>query len=44
MVEYYKTAAGGLTALERLWREHFLRVMRPKYMPDLWSIEHSVER
>lgn len=35
---------GGLVELERMWRTHFLEVMRPRYLPDLWSVEHSVQK
>ena len=31
----------GLLVLERLWREHFLRTMKPKHLPDLWSVDHN---
>ncbi|CAH2069038.1 unnamed protein product, partial [Iphiclides podalirius] len=43
VVEYY-LKHDGLLELERLWREHFLRSMRPKYMPELWSVRHNAER
>lgn len=42
-IQHYK-ASKGLVALERLWREHFLRVMKPKYLPEFWSLEHNVQR
>ena len=35
---------GGFIKLERLWREHFLTVMKPKYLPELWSVCHNEER
>lgn len=38
------TETGGLVALERMWRTHFLQVMRPQHLPDLWSVEHSGNR
>lgn len=44
VVEFYKANQQGLVNLERKWREHFLTTMKPKYMPDLWSVEHNVER
>lgn len=44
VVEFYKENKQGLVNLERKWREHFLSTMKPKYMPDLWSVEHNVER
>ncbi|XP_055642855.1 exonuclease 3'-5' domain-containing protein 2 [Toxorhynchites rutilus septentrionalis] len=44
VVEYFKQQPGGLIELERMWREHFLQSMKPKYMPELWSVEHNLER
>lgn len=44
VVEYYQNSDQGLVALERLWREHFVNVMQPKHLPDLWSLEHNVQR
>lgn len=35
---------GGLVELERMWREHFLTTMEPKYLPSLWSVRHNQER
>lgn len=32
---------GGLIAFEKLWRQHFLDSMRPRYMPAFWSVDHS---
>lgn len=40
VVRYFQEQDGGLLSLERLWREHFLRTMEPRYLPALWSIEH----
>ena len=39
VVEHY-TRNAGLIAFERLWREHFLRNMRPKHLPHMWSVDH----
>ncbi|EDS34334.1 3'-5' exonuclease [Culex quinquefasciatus] len=44
VVEYFKEQPGGIGELERMWREHFLHSMKPKFMPDLWSVEHNVKR
>lgn len=44
VVEVYKNSKQGLVTLERMWREHFLEKMKPQYLPDLWSVEHNVER
>ncbi|CRK91130.1 CLUMA_CG004817, isoform A [Clunio marinus] len=35
---------GGLTQLEKRWRQHFLDVMEPKHMPKLWSVNHNINR
>uniref|UniRef100_H2YDP5 Exonuclease 3'-5' domain-containing protein 2 n=1 Tax=Ciona savignyi TaxID=51511 RepID=H2YDP5_CIOSA len=34
----------GLFEFERRWREHFLDLMKPQYLPHLWSVEHNHER
>ena len=34
----------GLVALEKVWREHFLKSMEPKFMPELWNLDHNVNR
>ncbi|XP_065094912.1 exonuclease 3'-5' domain-containing protein 2 [Ochlerotatus camptorhynchus] len=44
VVEYFKQAAGGLSELEKMWREHFLQTMKPKCLPELWSVEHNYKR
>ncbi|XP_049887794.1 exonuclease 3'-5' domain-containing protein 2 [Pectinophora gossypiella] len=44
VVEYYLQREGGLLQLEQLWREHFLTSMKPRYMPQLWSVKHNEER
>lgn len=44
VVEHYKNSAGGLIALENIWREHFMATMQPKYLPELWSMNHTAER
>nr|XP_029720317.1 exonuclease 3'-5' domain-containing protein 2-like [Aedes albopictus] len=44
VVEHFKQSAGGLSELEKMWREHFLQTMKPKYLPDLWSVEHNYKR
>lgn len=42
VVEYYLENK-GLLKLEEMWRQHFLNSMNPKYMPELWSINHNEE-
>lgn len=44
VVEYFKTQPGGLVELEKMWREFFLQSMKPKFLPELWSVEHNLER
>ncbi|XP_074114909.1 exonuclease 3'-5' domain-containing 2 [Cotesia typhae] len=44
VVEYFTKSEKGLVELERLWREHFLNTMKPKYLPKLWSVHHNQER
>ena len=34
----------GLVALEQLWRRHFLDSMSPKFMPELWDVNHNANR
>lgn len=43
-MEFYKNSDGGLITLENVWREHFLTTMQPKYLPGLWSMNHTAER
>jgi len=28
----------------KMWREHFVDTMKPKYLPKNWSIDHSITR
>ncbi|XP_043601729.1 exonuclease 3'-5' domain-containing protein 2 isoform X1 [Bombus pyrosoma] len=44
VVQYFHKKEGGLVELERMWREHFLLTMKPKYLPNLWSVHHNQER
>lgn len=44
VVQYYQKQESGLIELERMWREHFLFTMKPKYLPSLWSVRHNQER
>ncbi|XP_058805451.1 exonuclease 3'-5' domain-containing protein 2 [Phymastichus coffea] len=44
VVQYFEKKDGGLVELEKLWREHFLDTMKPKFLPDLWSVSHNQER
>ncbi|EDV42761.1 uncharacterized protein Dana_GF18156 [Drosophila ananassae] len=44
VVQQYRDHFGGLVELERLWREHFLQTMQPRFLPDLWSVNHNADR
>lgn len=44
VVHSFQRKEGGLLELERMWREHFLLTMKPKYLPNLWSICHNQDR
>ncbi len=41
VVEHYSLAEGGIPQLERMWRQHFLDTMTPRFLPPLWSIDHQ---
>lgn len=28
----------------RMWRQHFLDVMKPKYLPPAWDVNHKFQR
>uniref|UniRef100_A0A1B0CQN3 Exonuclease 3'-5' domain-containing protein 2 n=1 Tax=Lutzomyia longipalpis TaxID=7200 RepID=A0A1B0CQN3_LUTLO len=43
VVEHYK-ATTGLVSLEKLWREYFLTTMKPKFLPEYWSVTHNQDR
>lgn len=34
----------GLLEFEKVWRQHFLDTMQPRYLPDLWSVNHSHDK
>ncbi|XP_053406600.1 exonuclease 3'-5' domain-containing protein 2-like [Mercenaria mercenaria] len=44
VVQYYMAKEGGLLEFEKMWRQHFVDIMQPKYLPTLWSVEHRPER
>lgn len=44
VVQMYRDKFGGLVELERLWREHFLHTMQPKFLPELWNVNHNADR
>lgn len=43
VVEKYKNNE-GLVELEKLWRQHFLKSMDPKFMPEKWDVNHNGNR
>ena len=36
--------SGELLHFERMWREHFLENMKPKFLPPLWTVDHGQEK
>ncbi|EDW80934.2 uncharacterized protein Dwil_GK11793, partial [Drosophila willistoni] len=44
VVQMYRDQFGGLIELERMWREHFVHTMQPKYLPYLWNVNHNADR
>lgn len=44
VVQKFQSEYGGLLELEKIWREHFIHTMRPKYLPALWNINHNANR
>ena len=43
VVNYFQENS-GILALEKLWRQHFLTTMKPKFLPRNWSIDHQEDR
>ena len=35
---------GCLFDFIRMWRQHFLDSMQPKYLPELWSVDHNAHK
>lgn len=44
VTDYFNSNNGGLTELEKMWRENFLANMKPKFLPELWSVDHNATR
>lgn len=45
VVEHFaRDGIQGLRNFEKIWREHFISVMEPKFLPDLWSVDHYHEQ
>ncbi|KAK3882734.1 hypothetical protein Pcinc_012907 [Petrolisthes cinctipes] len=38
---YQAYAKIGLNKLEQQWRQHFLDTMKPRFMPECWSVSHN---
>ena len=34
----------GLLEFQKRWRQHFLSCMEPRFLPDLWSVNHNPQR
>ena len=32
---------GKLWEFEKMWRQHFVDKMKPKFLPPLWSVDHQ---
>lgn len=43
-VYQYFCINGGLIQFEKMWRQHFLDTMKPKFLPNMWSVEHNHKR
>lgn len=44
VVEHYMAKEGGLLGFEKMWRQQFVNMMEPKFLPAMWSIDHRPER
>ncbi|XP_041370473.1 exonuclease 3'-5' domain-containing protein 2-like [Gigantopelta aegis] len=40
VVNQYK-CEHGLEYLEKRWRQHFVDMMKPRYLPNMWSVDHE---
>jgi len=38
--QFAKDGIPGLMRLEKMWRQHFVEKMNPKFLPELWSVSH----
>nr|XP_040573882.1 exonuclease 3'-5' domain-containing protein 2-like [Lepeophtheirus salmonis] len=38
--DHFTSDEQGIESLEILWRMHFLSTMEPKFLPELWSVNH----
>ena len=44
VVEFFVSSGDGIIPLERMWRQHFLDKMNPRYLPPFWSVNHQQQR
>ena len=44
VVEHFMQKPGGLLEFEKLWRRRFVETMEPKFLPALWSVDHTPQR
>lgn len=45
VVQYFiEGGGGGIIQLEKMWRQHFLTSMKPRFLPELWSVDHNEHR
>ena len=44
VVEFFISNGDGILLLEKIWRQHFLDTMQPKYLPPFWSVSHQQQR
>ena len=44
VVMHFMREKGGLLEFEKMWRRQFIETMEPKYLPNLWSVDHKPER
>ncbi|KRX97772.1 Exonuclease 3'-5' domain-containing protein 2 [Trichinella pseudospiralis] len=41
VVNYFANSEIGLSGFEKLWRKRFVDLMKPKFLPSLWSVDAS---
>lgn len=44
VVKHFMDVGGGIVQLEKMWRQHFLSAMKPRFLPELWSVDHNEHR
>ena len=38
------TEAGELEDFVRMWRTHFLEYMQPRFLPEMWCVDHNLQK